>query len=122
MYPGVWQTRPVGLDVALRVAPEAACHPWIGGAKNQFAHAAAHRLPLLICHVGSDTWDSAGERAWFERLNRGAANNATGNLGAAGVIDDGALAATDMLKEPLPGFGGPGFAAGAKQHQRAQIM
>ena len=55
------QARPVGVEVALRVAPEAARHADPRLADDQLADFAAHGLAVLVHHVGGHAGQRAGE-------------------------------------------------------------
>src|SRR5213596_3530835 len=65
--PYVGETRPVGVDVTLAIFPKTARHTDPGLANHQLAHLSAHRVSILINHVGGHSRKGSGKRAWLHR-------------------------------------------------------
>src|SRR5262249_35354266 len=93
-----------------------------GLANHQLAHLIAHRLAQLVDYIRRHAWHRAREGAGLDRLNRGAADDAAGDLRAARVVDDGAASAADHLERPVPRAGVPWLATGADDAQLAQVV
>src|SRR5207248_3317173 len=116
VYPNIWKTRPVGLDVAFAVFPKAARHPDPGFADHQFAHLSAHRFSVLIDNVCGHSRERPGECARLHRCEDITHHDATG------VVNYRKLSASHTLEEPHPWVGIPRFAGGSKFAERRKIM
>ena len=77
----------------------------------------AHRVPVVIDHVGIHPDDRPGKAAGHDRRNGVAADDTASGLRAAGVIDDRQLSSADFLEIPAPRLRVPGFAGRAKYPQ-----
>src|SRR5207248_2760150 len=103
MDPQARDAAPVGVFVARGIAPEAACRAGPRLANHQLADLPAHWIALLIYDIRRDTGHGSSEGARLDRRNGGTANDAAGDLRAAGVVDDRTLTAADDLEAPVPG-------------------
>src|SRR5919199_3695746 len=77
---------------------------------------------ILVDHVGGHAGDRAGEAARLQWADREAADDPAGDLGPAGVVDDWAAAAPDLLEEPAPRLRVPRLAGRAEHPQRGEIV
>src|SRR5262249_29068055 len=93
---------PVGVLVACGIAPEAARHagPWL--ADHQLADLPAHRIALPVHHVLRNARDRTREGTGLDRRDSGTADDAAGNLGPAGVVDDRTFPTADDVEAPMP--------------------
>ena len=66
--PDVREPRPVGVEVAVAVLPEALRHPDPGLADDQLSDRAAHRVAVFIDHIGIHARHRPAEGARFDRL------------------------------------------------------
>src|SRR5438445_8758290 len=91
--------RPVGLLVTRRIVPEALRHAGPRLRHHQLANLTAHGAAVVAEDVGRHSRDGPRERARLERRDRETAEDSTGDLGAAGVIDDGQARASHRSEE-----------------------
>src|ERR1017187_7935237 len=118
VIPHAGEPRPVGVDVALRVVPDAARHGRRRARADQVAFAGTHGSAVFIHHFGGHAGRGAAERAGLERLNGKREEEASDGFSAAGNIDDGTAAVAHAFEEPEPGSFVPGLAGGTEQAQR----
>ena len=118
VHPSVWPTRPITLDVALRVTPKSARHSDPRFANDQFANFAAHGFSVFIDYIRGHAGQRPGKRARFHRREDVAHDDATGDFRATGIINDREFSATDVLEQPHPWIGVPRFASGSEFAQR----
>src|SRR4051812_23218652 len=97
--PGAWNSRPVGLDVTVRILPEAARHARQRLSQRQLAHHAAHRISVSVDYVGRGAHAGSAEGRWLDRRHQVAAHDAAADLGAAAVVDQWQTATTDVIEE-----------------------
>lgn len=112
--PGVCAAVEVGVEITFSVVPEAAGHadPWL--LKDEFADLPGDGVAGVVDDIGGHAGEGACEAAGDEWGDDVAAEDAAGDFGSAGVIEDGALASADAVEEPHPGVRVPGFAGGAE--------
>ncbi len=67
MDPHARPARPVGVEIALPVAPEAARHADPRGADDQLAHLPAHGLAVAVHHIGGHAGARRGEGGRLQR-------------------------------------------------------
>ena len=122
VYPYAIKTAPVGIQIALVVAPEAARHsdPWL--TDNQVAHLPAHGVAELVDDIGVHTrnWPAKGCR--FERCEKATGQNAAAYLCAAGIVEDRLAAIEHILEHPAPTGWSPRASGGTDCPQPRQIM
>ncbi len=119
--PDAGKARPVGIKVAVRIPPEAAGHPHPRLADDQLPHRSPDQVARIVHHVGVHAGHRPTEGAGLLRLDRHAADDAAAGLGAAGIVDDRAAPAADLVEVPAPGTWVPGFSGGAKNPQGAEV-
>src|SRR3990172_9483970 len=122
MHPHTGPARPIGLLVALRVAPEAARHPDPGSFNNQLAYLVSDRAPGFVEYVGSHARAGAGEGARLEWQDWVSHDDAAGDLRTPRVIDDREPAFAHFLEQPHPRVRVPGFPRRGEGAQRGQVM
>src|SRR6185295_17932256 len=120
--PDVGPAGPVRLLVALRILPEAGRHAGPGLGDDELTYLSADGPAVVAEALRCHARDRTGERARLDRRDGEAAQNAAGDLGAAGVVDDRNLRLARVLEEPLVRLGVPGLAGRADDAQRGKIM
>ena len=102
VHPDVREARPVRLQVALGVVPEAARHADPRRADDQLADLIAHG-PALHRRRHQRRCQAEGRRTrGLERRQDVAGDEPAGDLGAARVVDDRQPPAADDVEEPAP--------------------
>src|SRR5258705_12162930 len=121
--PNVFKTPPVGFEIAFLLPPEAAGHADPRLLDDELPYLAGfYRLSVLIENVDIHSGTRSRERARLNRQQRIAHQNAAGDLGAAGVVDDRGFAVTDFLEQPPPRRGIPGFTGRGEHSQAAEAV
>ena len=118
VHPSVRPTRPVTIDVTLRVSPKSARHSDPRFANDQFADFAADGFPIFIYYIRRHAGQRTGKSARFHWREDVAHDDATGDFRATGIINDREFSATDVLEQPHPWIGIPWFAGGSEFAQR----
>src|ERR671911_694134 len=111
MGPDAWKTAPVGVEVALRIAPDAARHPGPSVLADELAHLAADRAALVVedVHVLAQSWKP--NRARLGRPQHRHREEAGADLRPARAVHDrDAAVATHVRVEPLVRAGVPRLA------------
>src|SRR5688572_25135636 len=126
VVPDAVSTAPVGVQVAtlvgiVAVVPEAAGHAGPGLPDDELADLAAHGARLVVDDVRVHAGTGAAERAGLDRRPGRAADDAAGDLGPAGVIDDRATGFADGAEVPPPRVGVPRLTGGA-EHEEARAV
>src|SRR5688572_19773946 len=120
--PGVRESCPVRLEIApvlgRLVAPEPAGHAGPGLTDDELADRAADRAALLVDDVGGHPRARTDERSRLDGRPRGAADDPTGDLGPARVVDDRATLLADVPEVPPPRIRVPGLSRRAQHEQR----
>lgn len=119
--PDAGDRAPVGIQVAFVVLPETRGHADEGGADRKFAGRADNRIAGRVDDVDRDPGGARVEAAGDDRLDHDAGKQGAGNLGAAGVVYQGTLAAPEVTLEPHEMFRGDGLAGGNQHLERGQI-
>lgn len=119
--PEVGAAGEVGVEIALSVVPEAAGHADPGGAEDEFADLPDDGVAGVVDDIGGHAGEGAGEAAGALGGEDVAAEDAAGDFGAAGVVEDGACAAADVAEEVEPGVWVPGFAGGAELAEGGEV-
>src|SRR5204862_7196832 len=83
VHPHARNARPIGVEVALPVAPETARDAGPGLAQGKLAYLPTHGVALAVDHVGGHAWDGRAEGARLDREECVASQDAAGGLGAA---------------------------------------
>ena len=117
------EAAPVGLDVALRITPDAAQHPRPGTGEGEIAPAPPDVLTGVVDQLGRH----AGQR---ERGRTGLGGRRTGQradhdparLGLPPRVDDRAASAPDVLLVPHPRLGVDRLADRPEEPQRRQVV
>src|SRR4051794_12051531 len=122
VHPHAGDPAPVGLEVALGVAPEAARHPGERLPADELADLAAHGATFGVDDVHRHPECRAAERARLDRRRRSGREEAGPDLGAAGAVDDRAASAADVLVEPAVGLRVPGLAGGDEDLKRGEVV
>ena len=102
MHPDAREAAPVGLEVALRVAPEAARHPGERLAADELADLARadERAAVVVDDVHRHPERRPAERARLDRHRRHRREEARADLGAARAVDDRHARPADVLEQP----------------------
>ena len=120
--PHVGPARPVRLEVALAVVPQAAGHARPRLRAHELADRAAHRPAVVVEHVDRHAERGPAERARRERLHDVRRQEARADLGAARDVDDRAAAAADDVEVPAPRRFVPRLAGRREDAQRRQVV
>src|SRR5947208_16264639 len=104
MHPDLWPPRPVGVQIALWIAPESMRHPRPRFRDRQFPHFSPHRLAIGVKNFGGDPKAGASEGTGLTGLQDRAPHNPAGHLGPSGVVDDRAAPLADLLEVPEIGI------------------
>ena len=120
--PHVRPARPVRLEVALAVVPQAARHPRPRLRAHELADLAAHRAAVVVEHVDRHAERGTAERARRQRLHDVRREEARADLGAARDVDDRAAAAADDVEVPAPRRFVPRLAGRREHAQRRQVV
>src|SRR4029453_8454821 len=98
--PDIRPARPVRLEVAVGILPEAGGHarPRLGD--DQLAHLAADGTAVVAEHVGGHARRGAVEGARLDRGDGKRGDDAARYLRAPGVVDDGHRSAPHVLEDP----------------------
>src|SRR6185503_11692233 len=115
---------PVGLLVALGIAPDRAQHRWPRALDHENAAlAAADGVPGLVDDVGEDAGQRERRRAGLGRRRaRQRRNEMAAGLGLPPRVDDRAAAAADGLVVPHPRLGIDRLADRAEDAQRLEFV
>src|SRR5439155_4864904 len=108
--------------VAPGVLPEALRHPRPRRRHHQLADLPSHGPAVLAEAVGRHARDGPGERARLDRRYRERAEDAAGDLGTPGVVDDRHARLARVLEEPAIGLRIPGLARRAEHPERAEFV
>ena len=119
--PDAREAPPVGVEVALGVAPDAARHAGPRLRADELADLAAQRAARRVVDVHRHAEQRPSERAGLVRQVRRRAEEAGRDLGAARDVHDRPRPAADALEEPQPGLGVPGLAGRAEQPQGGEV-
>src|SRR5262249_55340295 len=112
VHPYVGKTRPIRVEVALRIFPKTASHSNPRFANNELANLSAHAASIFIDHIRRHSWKRSRERARFHWCEHVPLHDSSGDFCASGIIDDRQPTASDIFEEPHPRLGIPRFAAG----------
>ncbi len=122
MHPHPRPARPVGVEIALPVAPEAARHADPRRANDQLADLVAHGVARGVDHVGGHAGAGRGECRRLQRQDGVAHDDAAADLRAAGVVDDRPPPLTHDVEQPQPRVGVPRLAGAAEDADARQVM
>src|SRR5215475_7260354 len=65
--PDIWESTPIGLQIALRILPKSARHTDPRLADDELANLPAYRSSFFIHHIGVDARHGSGKSARLER-------------------------------------------------------
>ena len=122
MAPHALVRGPVGLDVAIGIAPDAAGHAGPGLLAHELADLAAHRLATGVEHVHVHAERGPAERAHLDRLDRERREEAGSHLGAPGQVDDRDISAAGHLLQPPVRLRVPRLAGRAEDAKRREVV
>ena len=120
----VAEAGPVGLLVALGVAPDAAQHRRPRAGEHEIAATGdLHRLTGVVDDVGGDAGERERRAPGLQRGGAGErADHDGAGLGLPPRVDDRAALTTDVVPVPDPRFGVDGLADAAEQPQRREVV
>src|SRR5437773_2006652 len=120
--PDAREARPVGLDVAIRVTPEATRHARQRLADDELADDATDRHAVRADDVRGDADVRTTEGARPDGRQQVAGDDPAGHLGPAAVVDDWTAAPADLAEEPPPRVRVPRLAGRAEHAQRRHVV
>ena len=121
--PHVRPSRPVRVEVALRVAPHAAGHRRPGLAADELAHLTGRQvLAVRPRDVDGHPERRPAERARLERHDRHRREEAGADLGSAREVDDRRAALADDVVQPQVGVGVPRLAGRREDADRRAVV
>ncbi|MBA7641690.1 hypothetical protein ES703_49375 [subsurface metagenome] len=113
---------PVGLDIPLRLVPEAPGH---GGRRllaDQITHLVPDRLAVVVEDIDGHPEAGAPKRGGLQGHDREGKEEAAEDLRAPGEVDEGAPALPDDLHQPGPGVGVDGLPGVPSHPEAAQVV
>src|SRR5207244_5154779 len=102
--------------------PEPARHPGPGPPDDELSDRATKSLAMLVYDVRVHPGARAAERAGRDRRPGRAADDAAGDFGAAGVVDDRATLLADVAEVPPPGIRIPWLTGRAENKERGTVL
>ena len=121
MHPHIGHLVQVGLQIALRVAPEAMGHPRPGVVHREFADPSVGRPSASSTSISRPSRGPA-KLAGETGRDRVVREQAAAGLGAAGVVEDRQAPCADRLEQPAPGRLVPGFAGRGESAKADEIL